>query len=474
MPEPRPVAAAPERRKREVTHAAGSYLRSMLGMKPSRMVTGLSLGVVLVVLASLVAATLAHEWDVLKASRIRAAYPPLLYGIMPAPGTSPVPGSLGAAGGDFSQVYTSALALRHGESAYFPTTPAFADRWGRPSGYPPLMNWAYVPLTYLPYYSALLLHNAMSLLALFVATALLLKRMGLAAHIPGVVLAQGSLYFLTPIGFMHLERGQFDLFVAVAAALTVACVSARRGPLALAAAAGFLGTLKWTSAAFLGCFCVVGAVFSRRARRWSFVLVPVLMAIGTAIFWRSVREYWTSIEVFEINARPLGLTFTHFLRRTFAKVLPVVVTLVVAIPGLWVARSERHQSQLLFAVSAPLSILLMILATCYGTISYEYHTVALLGMWPGLVVWVEREPFLGKPVKLLTCVLFGALLCVAFRTFHFSTAYDSRAMTKVYAAFSPLFLGLCLYTIWGPLRSERSETRDAEKATEPPAVWAGA
>jgi hypothetical protein len=443
-------------------------------MGTSRMVSRLSRGVVLVVLASLVAATLSHEWEVLETSRVGPAYPPLLYGIMPAPGTSPVPGAPGAAGGDFSQVYTSALALRHGESAYVPTTPAFADRWGRPSGYPPLMNWLYVPLSYLPYHRALLVHSAISLLALLLVTALILKRMGLAAHIPGVVLGQSSLYFLTPIGLLHLERGQFDLFVAAAAALTVACVFVKRGAPGLAATAGFIGTLKWTSASFLGCFCVVGALFSPRARRWSFVLVPVLMVIGTAIFWRSVREYWTTIEVFEINARPLGLTFTHFLQRKVAKVLPVVVTLLVAIPGLWVARSERHKNQLLFALSAPLSILLMNLATCYGTISYEYHSVALLGMWPGLVVWTEREPFLGKPLKLLTCVLFGALLCVAFRTFHFSTEYDSRAMTKAYAAFSFLFFCVCVYTICGPMRSERNEARDSDLASQPPAIWAGA
>jgi hypothetical protein len=414
------------------------------------MVAGLYLSVVSIVLTSLVTATVSHEWEVLKTSRIAEAYPPLLYGLMPSPGTSPVRNAPGAAGGDFSQVYTSALALRHGESAYFPTTPEFADRFGRPSGYPPLMNWVYVPLSYLPYYDALLVHNAVSLLGLFAVTAFILMRMGLGIHVPGVVLAQSSLYFLTPIGFTHLERGQFDLFVAVAAALTVACVFVERGALAMAMGAGFLGTLKWTSVAFLGCFSVLGFVLAPRVRRWSFVVVPALMIIGTAVFWRGVVEYWASIEVFEINAKPRGISFTHFLPRPVAKVLPAVITLLIGVPALWVARaSEAQRSQLLFAVSAPFSVLLMNLATCYGTISYEYHTGALLGILPGLVVWAEREALVHRGLKLLTCVAFGALLCVAFRTFHYSTEFDSKAMTQAYAAFSVVFFGVCAYIVYG-------------------------
>lgn len=422
------------------------------------MVAGLCLSVTIVVLTSLVTATVSHEWEVLRTSRIGQAYPPLLYGLMPSPGTSPEREAPGAAGGDFSQVYTSALALRHGESAYFPTTPEFADRFGRPSGYPPLMNWVYVPLSYLPYYDALLVHNGLSLLGLFAVTALILMKMGLRVHVPGVVIAQSSLYFLTPIGFTHLERGQFDLFVAVAAALTVACVFVKSGALGLAMTAGFLGTLKWTSVAFLGCFSVLGFALAPRARRWSFVVVPALMVVGTAVFWRGVVEYWASIEVFEINARPRGISFTHFLPRPVAKVLPVIVTLLVGVPALWVARSsEAQRERLLFAVSAPFSVLLMNLATCYGTISYEYHTVALLGIWPGLVVWVEREPLVDRRLKLVTCVTFGALLCVAFRTFHYSTEFDSKAMTQAYAAFSVAFFGVCAYIVYGVTRSRGTE-----------------
>jgi hypothetical protein len=216
-------------------------------LEPGRVVPGLCLGIIAVVLASLVGATLVHELEVLRSSRIRPAYPPILYGLMPSPGTSPVDGAPGAAGGDFSQVYTSALALRHGESPYFPATPAFADRFGRPAGYPPLMNWLYVPLTFLSYYEALLVHCAFWLLALFAVTAVILWRMELARHIPLVLLAQSSLYFLTPVGFTHLERGQFDLLVATASALCVACIFLPRGVRGAALASGVLSAASPSS-----------------------------------------------------------------------------------------------------------------------------------------------------------------------------------------------------------------------------------
>jgi hypothetical protein len=161
-----------------------------------------------------------------------------------------------------------------------------------------------------------------------------------------------------------------------------------------------------------------------------------------------------SIQVFEINAKPRGVTFTHFLPRLVAKVLPALVTLLVGLTALWVARSESHRNRALFAISGPFAILLMGLAACYGTISYEYHTVTLLGLLPGLVVWVEREPVVTRSLKLLTCVVFAALLCVAFRTFQFGTEFDSKWMTQAYAAFCAVFLGLCMYILLGPLKAE--------------------
>ena len=131
---------------------------------------------------------------------------------------------------DFSQVYTSALALRHHASAYLPRSKRFRDHWRRAPGYPPLMNWVAVPLTLLRYDRALLLYTLLSAAGLLAARALVLLRGGERRAIiyVYVVGAQAALCFLTPVGVTHLERGQFDVLVATASALAVGCVFSSR------------------------------------------------------------------------------------------------------------------------------------------------------------------------------------------------------------------------------------------------------
>jgi hypothetical protein len=405
--------------------------------------------IVAAVLLSLVFATLHGELQVLRTSTIPPAYPPLLYLLMPAPGTSPVQGAPGAAGGDFSQVYTSALALRHGESAYFPETSAFADRFGRPAGYPPLMNWMGVPLTLLPYHAALLLHVAASMALLFGTTAFILWQAGSAQHIVRALLVQSSLYLLTPIGFTHLERGQFDLIVASASALAVASTFLPRFGTGAALASGFMGAMKWTSVSFLGCFAAFAFALGPRRTRWSSVGLLAVMALGTVVFWRELAEYWQSIRVFELDARPRGLTLQHYLPRTLVRFLPALVTATIAGLALRRARTPARRAALSLALSAPLSILLMSLAACYAATSYEYHSVALLGAVPGLIVWLDKDTAVPAWLKAVVVVSFALFLCVAFRTFQVDLPpFDSNWMTRNYAAFCALMLMTCSAIVW--------------------------
>ena len=411
----------------------------------TRIARAFCFGLLGLVLVALVVATMEYEFGFLLTSKPAEPYPQSIYTLMAVPGTSPVSGAPGAAGADFSQVYTSALALRHGESAYRPKSPQFADRFSRLPNYPPLTNWICIPLTLLPYYAALLVHTGLSLLALFGVTVFVLIRMGLRRHLWGVVLAQASLYFLTPIGFTHFERGQFDLLVATSFLLCFACVFARRNPFGLAALSGFLGALKWTAIPFLGCFAVLGFLLGARAKRWGFVVMLAVVALGTGLFWRGILEYWTSLRFYEIDPAPFGLTLQNFLPRIWAKLAPVLVTAAVAIFAL--ARfPTADRPRILRAISAPFALALTNLSICFGTYSYEYRTVATLGMVPALIVWLEIEPAVPASTKVATSAAFGLFLIVAFRLFGL-TAIGFVTMTGIYLALALFFLGVCGYTI---------------------------
>jgi hypothetical protein len=403
------------------------------------------LGVSALVLLALVISTLQYEVRILLTSTVGAPYPQSIYTPMAVPGTSPVANAPGAAGADFSQVYTSALALRHGESAYRPTSPQFADRFGRFPGYPPLMNWLYVPMTFFPYHVALLLHTGLSLGALFAATVFVLGRMGLRRHAWPVILVQATLFFLTPIGFTHLERGQFDLLVAASLLLCFACVYGRAG-FGVAAVSGFLGALKWTALPFLGCFSVLGLSLASRSRRRFFLLIPAVVALGTGVFWQGVLEYWTCLRIYEFETPPYGLTLQNLLPRLWTKLAPILATASVAIFAF--ARFPAAQRpQVLMAISAPFALALINLTICFGTYSYEYHTVALLGMVPALIVWLEAAGSLVPArMKIAISTAFGLFLIVAFRLFGL-TVLGYVAMTGIYLALAVFFLATCAYTI---------------------------
>jgi hypothetical protein len=402
-------------------------------------------GVLGLVLVALVFATVEYEFRLLLTSQVPAPYPQSIYTLMAVPGTSPVAGSSGAAGADFGQVYLSALALRHGESAYHPTSPQFVDRNGQLPNYPPLMYWLCLPLSRLPYYVALLVHTGLSLLALFGATVFVLMRRALKRHVGGVLLVQASLYFLTPIGFTHFERGQFDLLVATSFLLCFACVFAARKPFGLAALSGFLGALKWTAIPFLGCFAVLGFSLASRPRRWVFVAILAVAALGTGLFWRGVLEYWTSLRFYELNSSPCGLTLQNILPRFWTKLAPILATASVAIFAL-IRFPTADRPRILRAISAPFALALVNFAICFGTCSYEYHTVATLGMVPALIVWLEAAPELPAQTKVATSAAFGLFLIVAFRLFGL-TALGHVTMTGIYLALALFFLGVCAYTI---------------------------
>lgn len=413
----------------------------------TRLARRFSLTLVGVVLAVLALATVWRDWQVVVRSAYDAPYLWPVYSGLPVPGTALTPNSPGTTGADFAQVYTAALALDHGESAYRPTTPAYADHWRRPPAYPPLTNWLYVPLSRQPFYVALVVHELGTIFLLLGGAALVLWGAGLARHIWHVVLAMAGLLFLTPIGVTHIERGQFDILVAAALMFAVSMAYLPRFPAVLGVAAGLLGALKWTSLPGLGGFTGMAFLCGPRARRWTYVVVPVVLAVATFSFWSGVQEYRQVVFGYEVNRAPEGVTLRYFLPLLPAKGLaPAVVALLLLL--LYVAGpSAASRGRLFAALSLPYALLLTTLSVVFGTISYEYRAVTLLGMMPPLVMWLVQETQAGTRVKAVTAGVFAVFLIIAFRLVCPLTLVNAQAMTAVYAGAALAFFGICLYLL---------------------------
>jgi hypothetical protein len=416
-----------------------------------RIASGLCLGVSGVVLAVLVLATVVRDVRVLTSSDPEILYPMAIYGIQRVPGSQPDRYARESAGADFSQVYTSAQALRHGESAYHPKTSAFLERFHREPVYPPLMNWLFVPISMLPFGKALILHSAVSICGLLAATLFLLWRTGLARQGWSVCLAIGSLYLLTPIGVTHLERGQFDLYVATAVLLCLSCFLLDGNHPFLAVGAGLMGAMKWTAPSFLVCFCLLGFLFADRPKRRLSVVIPAVMVAATVAFWPELKECWVAIRAYEIDATPVGITLQNFMPRWLARCAPLAITLAVA-ALIQISGSTRDDRTRVFeSIGVPFALALINLSVCFGTVSYEYHTVSTLGMIPAVVVWTMKESRVSDRLKAITCGAFGIFLCVVFRLQLPLKDFGPAAMTAVYLATTLFFLGVCARIALAPI-----------------------
>jgi hypothetical protein len=85
----------------------------------------------------------------------------------------------------------------------------------------------------------------------------------------------------------------------------------------------------------------------------------------------------------------------------------------------------------------------MCVAICFGTLSYEYHTVSLLGVIPGVVVWLERAPLVSTRLRIAVALGFGLFLPYAFRVYGFGDLLDQRTVTELYACMAFYAFVLC-------------------------------
>lgn len=406
-------------------------------------------GLCLAVLAAQALVTARNDLSLLRQTRLAyRMWPPPFYPFVPVQVDSDREApSLGV---DFSQVYLAASALRSHDDPYAPEHAEFRDRFDRRPNYPPLTNHLYVPLSFLGYADALAVHTLASLSIFLGLTLLVLSKVGLGKHALGVCAAVLLLLFETPIGFSHLERGQFDLFVASSFLLVAAAAYLESGALAFAALAALFGALKWTSLPVLLAFALGGLLTaSSRRRRLAYAIVPGLLLVSTLAFAPEMPRYWPSLATYELAAPATGMTLEHWLPGWLAKAVPLACA--VGFAGLsWLrSRSMPDRERAYQAVALPFALCVALQSQCMFRIAYEYRSVALLGFLPVAVLWMERTTVVPRGLRMLVGALLGGFLIVAFRTFDFvGRGLTSEQMLAVFAVTSLLFLSLAIAVLW--------------------------
>jgi hypothetical protein len=368
--------------------------------------------------------------DFLRIGQFDMHYPFLIYGKLPVPGTN------GALGADFAQVYSSARAARAGDSMYEPRDQEYRDPFGRRPNYPPFTNWLYEGISWMHYTRALLLHIFIQAILFLFLAAGFLYRHGLVKRIPLVFLAICCLIFLTPGGLQHLERGQFDLYSASCYLLFCAGYFEGRGFFFFFA--GLLAGIKWTTLPFLCSFSVFAFFALKPEGRLKLLLWPVGFGVTVLPFLRQVFEWLPSLQMYEVNAAPSGITFQHFLSRDVTKLVPFMTAAMVTAS----CRLHRREKDVWALASPPLALALLIESFGFGTVGFEYRAVAFTGLIPQLAVWMEQSRL---PTLTATAgYAYAVFLLIAFRGYGSSRLLTAVTMSKIYFASALVLTALAL------------------------------
>jgi hypothetical protein len=254
------------------------------------------------------------------------------------------------------------------------------------------------------------------------------------------------LYFCSPLGSSHFERGQFDFFAASSILLVLSCAFSQHQGALSSAGCGFFGSLKWSSFPFLGTFSVFAFLGIDNRRRWLFILILGVMLLSILSFLPQVYDYLPSLRFYEFaRIEPGGVTFLRLMPKILAKGFQILCMVSVTAIFLLLCRKQSRTS-LFESISFPFATAMAIQGMCYGTLSFEYRIVSLLGLVPPLALWTESTA-LSPRIKLAAALSFAVFLVLAFRVFDFLLGMDPVSMAIFYLINSVFWLVLCFYIL---------------------------
>ena len=314
----------------------------------------------------------------------------------------------------------------------------------------------------MPYHAALLTHTLVELGIFVVATGVALRLTGALSHFPAVLGTIAPLLLLTPIGLAYLERGQFDLYVGACYLLVFTYLFTPR--LSLVLVAGVLAAVKWTALPWLGALALFVLVVGPRGSRRLWLFAAPLIALASFLLLPDTR-FIEDLRYWEQSMRPQGVSFAHLasiahltsiahlasiahlVPPRIGKILPILTVLFVAGVLRW-RRRQPERDAALQATAAPLGLALAIQAAAFGTVSFEYRAVSLLGLVPALAIWVERAEGVSTVLKAATFAGFGLFLVVAFRLHNLTGGLRLDMMVLTYLAASMGFTALAAILAW--------------------------
>ncbi|MBF0489456.1 MAG: DUF2029 domain-containing protein [Candidatus Omnitrophica bacterium] len=303
---------------------------------------------------------------------------------------------------DFAGVYYRAKNFDRGDIY----TNRNYDILGRPLLYSPIICYLYSKtFCKLPYSTAVLFHIFFQCILLLIATYLVLRYYKLELLIIPFILIYSILLFLTPVGLSWFERGQFEIYPALAILFFMFAVQESKGYAFVISA--IFASLKWTLAPFFIQAFVIYFFLSRDKDKIKFCLMFAAVIVLTLVFFPYYLKDYLTILTQAQSFSAEGISLVSRMPSYVISLIPLITLGVYLIPlCLNYKRIKSHNTFLPYMTS------LVTINMLLPSITYEYRIVCLIGFLPMTIPWVikykEDRLFQIEFISLLTIFMFVA------------------------------------------------------------------
>jgi hypothetical protein len=335
----------------------------------------------------------------------------------------------------FASVYFSCRHFFEGVNVY--------DRkyeiTGRYAGFPPLTLFLYYVMFYsTPYAEALVLHIFLQLLLLSATMIWVSRYYRVEYTLPYQLLFMSSMVFLTPVGLSWFERGNFDIYIAVAFAWLIFGLYESKGYAIIIAAV--LANLKWTSMPFALEALGIYLLCSRDRKRYYFMGVFIAVTLATLVVFPSQLTNFVQVLIYGQKTGIGGITLVRLLPRGIVDLMPFLIVGAYVVPFRWLKQTEETLKETFL----PYIVGAAFVDVTLPAISWEYRSVYLAGLITQVFVWnitVKRGGLFKYGFNVICVVMAIVVFCL-------SSNFDVRNSEEVKRVVEYYVLSYLALSVW--------------------------
>ena len=257
------------------------------------------------------------------------------------------------------------------------------DVFERPLTYPPLICWLYHhSLCHMGFPQAILWHLGIQITLLLSASFFILKYYRLSFMFLPVAVSYFVMLFLTPVGLAWVERGQADIYSALAILFLMFAVYESK-TYAFILAAFFISIKPTIAPLFVQTLIIYLLINFNYKKLFDFSLFTLIVLMAMFCFPQYSIHYW--ILVYKARLWLLeGITLVGRMPDTVVFLIPIVSLLAYLIP-LYFVRGKDIFLKTFLPYATGLAAVNILLT--YS--SWEYRTISFLGFIPMVIAWAK-------------------------------------------------------------------------------------